>query len=216
MSVTRYKTGKTPQQSQFGLDQFTEHWKCLETADVVLTDSSVPQKGDAHPDYPFMFVTDRYCIESGERSSALDLVYMGSLTESEGQPVLPPVKNSEDNPVQSATTYTSSAIFPLVATQPASVQFRGHSTSIVVLSTSDTSTAVCPDPPAVTVNDLITWTLVAEQPAGSLPGIADWILENGFVQQIIETTSAEEIVAGQYWQITKRKVVNLLPWAPLS
>src|SRR5215471_4450178 len=164
MAVTRYKTGKTPQQQQFGLDQFTEHWKCLETADTVLTDASVPQKGDAHPDYPHMFVTDRFCNETGEASSILDLVYMGSLTESEGDPVLPPSKSTKDNPVQSATSYTSSAIFPLVAAVPATVQYHAHTTSIIIFSASDTSAVTCPDPDSITIDDLVTWALAAEQP----------------------------------------------------
>lgn len=208
MSVTLTKVGKTPGQTQFGLDTFTEHYKCDATADIVLTDGSVPQKGSAHPTWSTMFVTDRYCQESGESASALDLVYMGTFS------ALPPVKNSEDNPIQSATTYTSSAIFPAVATLPATLQYRAHAKTIVVLSTSDTSTEVCPDPDAVTVDDLITWTLVAEQPASSLSGIAAWLLANAFVQRIIETVTAEEIVAGQYWQITKRKIMNLYPYAP--
>jgi len=211
MAVTRYRTGKTPNQPQFALDQFTEHWKCRETADVVLLDGSVPQRGDAHPDYAGMFVTDRYCSETGPSSSLLDLVYTGTLSGD-----LPPVQDAEDNPVQSATTYTSSAIFPLVATLPASVQYRAHSKSIVCWSTTDTSAEVCPDPDAVTIDDLITWSLVAEQPASSFPDIALWILTNAFVQRIIETVSAEEIVAGQYWRITKRKVMNLYPYAPAS
>jgi hypothetical protein len=175
---------------------------------VVLTDGSVPQKGDAHPGYAHMFVTDRNCQETGEQASALDLVYTGYLTS------LPPPRHTLDNPVQSATTYTSSVIFPLVATTPATVQYRAHASALIVLSDSDTSAEVCPDPTAVTVDDLITWTLVAEQPASSFGGIASWLLTNAFVQRVIETTSAEEVVAGQFWQITKRKIMNLYPYAP--
>jgi hypothetical protein len=208
MAVTLTLVGKTPGQSQFGLDTFTEHYKTNSTADVVLTDGSVPQKGDAHPDYANMFVTDRACQETGEKASALDLVYTGYLTS------LPPSRHSLDNPVQSATTYTSSAIFPAVATVPATVQYRAHASVLIVLSDSSTSAEVCPDPDVVTVDDLITWTLVAEQPASDFDGIASWLLANAFVQRILETTSAEEIVAGQFWQITKRKIMNLYPYAP--
>jgi hypothetical protein len=155
-----------------------------------------------------MFVTDRYCSETGESASALDLVYTGYVTS------LPPFRHSLDNPVQSATTYTSSAIFPAVATVPATLQYRAHASVLIVLSDSSTSAAVCPDPDAVTVDDLITWTLVATQPASSFSGIAAWLLAEAFVQRIIETTSAEEVVAGQFWMITKRKITNLYPYAP--
>src|SRR4029077_10872466 len=102
--------------------------------------------------------------------------------------------------------YTSSAIFPLVDTVPATVQYRAQASVLIVLSDSDTSAEVCPDPAAVTIDDLITWTLVAEQPARDFGCIAAWLLANAFVQRIIETTSAEEVVAGQFWQITKRKI----------
>ncbi len=77
MAVTLTLTGKTPGQTQFGLDTFTEHYKCDATANVVLTDGSVPAMGSAHPDYPFMFMTARYCSETGESASALDLTYTG-------------------------------------------------------------------------------------------------------------------------------------------
>ncbi len=79
MPVTLTLIGKRPGQQQFGLDTFTEHYKCDVTADVVLTDGSVPAMGSVHPSYPFMFVTARYCSETSESASALDLTYMGVL-----------------------------------------------------------------------------------------------------------------------------------------
>jgi len=208
MAITLTHVGRTPGQTQFGLDTFNEHYKASEAADVVLTDGSVPQKGDAHPDYANMFVTDRHCSEDGESASALELVYVGYFSE------LPPVKNSEDNPVQSATSYTSSFIFPAVAAVPATIQYRSHATSIVCWSTTDTSAEVCPDPDAIVIDDIITWTLVAEQPASDFDGIAAILLSDVFVQRIREITSAEEVVEGQFWQITKRKTMNLFPYAP--
>jgi len=209
MPVTLTLIGKSPQQSQYDIVTLTERYKTATTADAVLTDSSVPQIGDAHPDYATMFLVERYCQETGESASTLDLVYKGFFSET-----LPPLKNSEDNPVMSATTYTSSAIFPLVATQPASLQYRAHANTIVCWSTSDTTANFCPDPPAITTDDIITWTLVAEQPASDFGGIMTWLLTNAFVQRIVETTTAEEIVDAQYWQITKRKIMNLYPYAP--
>jgi hypothetical protein len=217
MAVTLTLTGKTPGQTLFGLDSFTEHYKCDATADDVLTDASVPEMLSAHPEYSFMFVTNRHCDETGEKASALDLVYTGCIKETDPDtPALPSDRNTLDNPIQTATSYTSSAIFPAVATVPGSVQYRAHACVLVTWSTTDESDAVCPEPAAVTVADLITWTLAAEQPAGSFPGIAAWLLENAFVQYVVETTSAEEMVPGQYWQITKRKTMNLYPYAPAS
>jgi hypothetical protein len=69
MAVTITKVGKSPNNTQFGLDTFTEHYKCDATADVVLTDGGVPQMLSAHPDYPSMFVTNRYVSETSESAS---------------------------------------------------------------------------------------------------------------------------------------------------
>src|SRR5215471_3838379 len=132
MAITRYKVSKTPVQQQFGLDQFTERWKCLETADVVLTDGSVPHKGDAHPDYPFMFVTDRYCVESGESSSALDLVYTGCLASADDLPVLPPQQHESDVQVMSSSSSRSSGGATLSAAN--TVQFNAPTNSLNFLT----------------------------------------------------------------------------------
>ena len=63
-----------------------------------MVDSGVPQQGDAHPDYATMFVTDRYCAETGESASALDVTYMGTLTET-----LPPQQPHYSDAVLTAT-----------------------------------------------------------------------------------------------------------------
>ena len=209
--------GKTPGQSQFGLDQFTEHYKTDTTADAVLTDGTVPQKGSAHPTYPFMFVTDRRVMETGPSASALDLVYQGILNTSSGLPVLPAKQHSESRNVASATTNTSAVIWPRVATNPATLQFYAATVTIAFIATSDAPTDEPGDPPLVVATDIITWNLgVAEQPANSIPGIIDFLLNDAFVQAISETTEANEVVAGQFWLITKRKIRALLPYAPPS
>lgn len=77
MSISLIHSGRTPASPQFNLDTFVEHYNAADAADVVLLDPSVPQRGDAHGDYPFMFVTDRRVAETGEKSSAIDVVYMG-------------------------------------------------------------------------------------------------------------------------------------------
>src|SRR5215475_5212687 len=97
MSITRYIVGKLPQESQYGLDRFTENWKCFETADVVLVAADVPQRGSVHPDYPHLYVTDRSCTESGESSSSLSLVYQGAFKDDgEGNAVMPPQQHSDE------------------------------------------------------------------------------------------------------------------------
>src|SRR6185312_7821017 len=114
---------------------FTERYKCDATADVVLTDADVPQMGSAHPDYAFMFVTNRYCTETSESASALDLVYTGCLLTLDDAPVLPPQKATSSGQVASATTNTSSIIFPLTATNPASVTFYAITNTLSFFST---------------------------------------------------------------------------------
>src|SRR6266498_2688540 len=100
MSVILTLIGKTPGQSQFGLDTFTEHYKCDATADTVLTDDSVPEMTTVHPDYPFMFITARHVQETGEKASALDLVYTGCIRGSEEGPALPSRQHENNNAVQ--------------------------------------------------------------------------------------------------------------------
>jgi hypothetical protein len=161
-----------------------------------------------------MFLMPISTPESAESATRIDLLYMGSLTGAAGVPDLPAIKHSLSDAVASATTYTSSAIFPAVATVPASLEYHAHTSVIIVISNAATSSEVCPDPAAVTVDDLITWTLAATQPASSFSGIAAWLLANAFVQRVIETINSDEIVPGQYYQITKRKIMQLYPYAP--
>ncbi len=211
MSVTLTLTGKTPGQTQFGLDTFTEHYKCDATANVVLTDGSVPAIGSSHPFYSSMFVTARYCSETSERASALDLTYMGTLS---GE--LPTQKPSSSGQVASATTNTSSAIFPLTSTNPATVQFYAISNALTFISTDPGDASEPDDPPEIT--DLITWDLgFGLQPGLSMPALVTFLLTQAFIQGIIEAPpDIEPLVAGQFYQITKRKTRTLFPYAPPS
>src|SRR5258707_11750554 len=102
MAVTLTLIQKRPSQQQFGLDTFTEIYKCDATADVVLTDAGVPQMGSAHPDYAFMFVTGRPCYETGEKASELNLIYMGCLNVIDDAPVLPAQQPSSGGQIASA------------------------------------------------------------------------------------------------------------------
>ncbi len=224
MAVTLTLTGKTPGNTQFGLDTFTERYKCDATADVVLTDPSVPQMGAPHTDYPFMFVVSRYCNESGESASALDLTYMGCLADDgEGGPLLPPQKATTSGQVASATTNTSSAIFPATATNPATVQFYAISNTISFFSTDPDDTSEPDDPPEIT--SLITWDLgFGLQPGISNPALITFLLTEAFVQAIIETPPQIEPVVlslatlpdAIFYQITKTKTRTLFPYGPPS
>ena len=217
MAVTLKLIGKTPSDSQFGIARFQEHYKCDATADDVLTDPSVPQEGAAHPDYPFMFVTDRYVTETGESASILDLTYTGCLTDDgDGNPILPTQKPSSGGQVASATTNTSSAIFPSTATNPATVQFYAITNTLTFVSNNVADASEPDDPPEITA--LITWDLgFGLQPGLSFPDLIDFLLNEAFIQAIIEPQpEIEPIVAGQFWQITKRKTRTLWPYAPAS
>ncbi len=216
MAVTLTLIGKTPGQTQFGLDTFTEHYKCDVAADVVLTDAGVPQILSVHPDYEFMFVTNRYCNETSESASALDLVYTGILLISDDAPVLPPQKATSGGQVASATTNTSSAIFPATATNPATVTFYAITNSLSFYSTDPADTSEPDDPPEITA--LITWDLgFGVQPGLSNPALITFLLTEAFVQAITETPpEIEPIVQGQFYLITKRKTRTLWPYGPPS
>ncbi len=209
MAVTLTLTAKRPGQTQFGLDTFTEHYKCDATADVVLTDPGVPQIGAAHPDYSTMFITARYCTETSESASALDLTYMGTLTEA-----LPAQKPSSSGQVASATTNTSSIIYPVVATNPATVQFYAITNTLSFVSNDPDDASEPTDPPEIT--SLITWDLgFGLQPGLCTDDLVAFLLTDAFIQAIIETPpDVEPIVAGQFYQITKRKTRTLWPYSP--
>lgn len=211
MAITLYHVGRRPGQPQYGLDTFTELWKANEAADVVSLDASVPQRGDAHPYYPSMFVTDRYFNESGENACALDIIYMGSMSGD-----LPPQKATSGGQVDSSTTNTSSAIFPATVTNPATVQYYAITNTLSFISDDPDDASEPEDPPEIT--SLIGWDLgFGFQPGYSFSALADFLLNEAFVQQIIEPPAdVEPIVDGQFYQITKRKTRKLFPYAPSS
>lgn len=157
-----------------------------------------------------MFLMD-WRVSGSKAYPQVDLIYSG---KKEG--ILPPHKHSSETTVASATTYTSSVIWPTIATNPASLQFYAQSNKLELINIASTTTAAPNDPDTVSTSQIITWTMGGEQPASSIPGMATWLLENAFVQAITEASDAEEIVAERYWRITKRKTRTLLPYAPAS
>jgi hypothetical protein len=208
MAVTLILVGKTPGQTQFGLDTFTEHYKTGTTADLVLTDASVPQKGDAHPSYPFMFVTDRNCQESAELSSGLDLIYTGCLAESDGAPVLPPQQQEFDTAVQSASSSRSAG--GQTVTSPITVQYYAPSSNLSYISYNAPGTASAPTPIGEPVIMTITCGDATFSGASTPALIAGW-----FSILTVETSSSTEIVAGKFWANTARKMVIMSPFLVL-
>lgn len=207
MSVSLTLTGKSPINTQFGLDTFTEHYKCDATADVVLTDAGVPQMGSAHDDYPFMFVTGRPCQETGESASALDLVYTGCLTDDgDGNPILPTQQNSSDNQIQSATSSRSSTGGTL--TSPATIQFYAPSTVLNYISFGSAGSDQPPDPTGTP--GIITWTV--GDTSYSIGNLVSDLIDVFFTLQTNITSQSTEVVAGQFWQNTCRKALIYVPF----
>ncbi len=198
MSVILSLTGKTPGQTQFGLDTFIEHYKCDATANVVLTDGSVPQMGSAHPSYLSMFVTARYCTETSESASALDLTYTGTLSGD-----LPARKHDTENGVQSATS--SRGTDGSIAVAPISVQFYTPTNVLSYLSTGGPGSDVADDPTGALVIIALTVGDTSITAGSSAALVARF-----FQEQIIETHQATEIVAGQYWQNVSRKIKSYI------
>jgi hypothetical protein len=220
-TITLYHVGRTPSNNQFGLAQFVEHYRSDSSAeDIYAAGSSdgVPQIGDAHPTQAAMFLTDRHISETADRGAALDLTYTGAVTiEGSSTGSLPAQRRSREEVVASATTYTSSLIWPAVATEPASLQFYAQTTTLTFFWTDLTSPTDWPDDPVTVDTDhVITWTLGGTQPASSIPGMVTWLLTNAFVQAIVKSEVTTEIVAGQYYQYTRKKTRTLLPYAPAS
>lgn len=205
MAVTLTLTGKTPGQTQFGLDTFTEHYKCDATADVVLTDPSVPEMTEFHPDYPFMFVTARHCDETGEKASVLDLTYTGCIRSADDLPALPSQQTQSDTQIQSASSSRSSG--GSILTSPATIQFYSPSNVLTYVSFGGAGTD---SPAAPTGNpDVITWTVGdTSYTIASLPELVSAF----FSIQVLTTRQSTEIVPGQYWNNIVRSTMIYVPF----
>ncbi len=206
MAVTLTKVGKTPGQTQFGLDTFTEHYKCDATADIVLTDAGVPQKLSVHPDYPFMFVTDRYCTETSESASALDLVYTGCLSSADDLPVLPPQIPSDNNAVMSATS--SRGFDGTILTSPLSVQYYAPTNELSWITYGAEGVAgTATDPTA----DVVPITVAIGDTTYSPTGVLIDVVNNFFSRLIVGSKRSSPLVSGLFWQNSETKTRTLSP-----
>ncbi len=214
MSVTLTWQGSTPGQPQFGLATLTEHYKVQNddgsqiTAAAVLNDSGVPQVGDAHPDFTYMFVTDRHCAETGESASALDVIYMGCLT-GEGSPDLPVSQTQQTDSVLSATS--SKNVVGQATTSPVTVQFYAP-TSVLTWITYNAPGVKGTAPDPVNSISIITVTIGDTAFTYTSAGM-DELVAAFFTAQLADTLNSVEVVAGgKFWQNTETKVLSLVPY----
>lgn len=193
--------------TQYGLDQLDIPFSGAATG--LTTYVSGLARGTAWSGDSNMYLTDWSADTHSKVYPIVTLTYTGARGG-----VLPPVESESGGSVASATTNTSSAIFPSVATNPASVQFYTISNTITYVHTNPDDTTEPDDPPEI--DSLITWDLgFGVQPGLSFPDLVDFLLNEAFVQGIIEEPpTIKPIVDGQYYQITKRKTRTLFPYCP--
>jgi hypothetical protein len=154
-----------------------------------------------------MFLTDRHCLETGESASALDLVYMGSLTSSGGLPILAARQHQFDGAVQTATSKVSNT--GLVTSEPVTVEFGSLVNELSYLSYGAAGTDVADDP----IGDPVIITITAGDTTLSIGLVVSEIIARMFVTQIITNPiKSKEVVAGKYWQNTSRKIKRYSPW----
>lgn len=156
-----------------------------------------------------MFLTGWQVSDSNKRYPTVTLEYIGA-----NGGTLPDIKKETTSNVASATTNTSSLIYPVVATNPATVQFYSITNTITLYNNSDESGEEPDDPPEV--SNVITWDLgFGLQPGFNQPDLINFLLTSAFSQAIIEPDPEVEcVVTGKYWKITKRKTRTLFPYAP--
>ncbi len=207
MSVALTHRARTPGSTQWGLDTFTEHYKADEAADVVMTDSSVPQKGDPHPDYSGMFVTDRYCTETGESASALDVVYMGSLG---GTSTLPPQQRTSGTQLVSSTS-SAGPIGGFTLGSPVTIQNNALTNTLSYFSYGAPGTTAADDPSGEP--EIVSFSFAATAiPFGFSGDLLAYFLYNFFVTRITHTIQSTEVVAGQYWHNVSTKQKAIIPY----
>jgi len=201
--------GVTPATSQFDLDRLTRHWRCKgATEEEVLAATALPDKGDVHPLFSKMFVTDIRAQESGGSACALDVNYAGALKTSGGNPVLPPGRHEDEDAVQSASSKMSSD--GVILTEPITVQFYAPTsvyTWFSYLARGSKGTAADPSGDIEIIKVTIGDTSFS--PGSS---VIDDIVARFFTPVIVSALRSPEIVAAKYWQNTERRTKLLQPY----
>ncbi len=208
MAVTLTLTGKRPNNTQFGLDSFTEIYKCDATADVVLTDAGVPAMGSVHPDYEFMFVVSRYVNESSESASALDLTYMGCLLDDgAGNPTLPDDKLDDSDAIASASS--SRGLDGSILTSPVTVQYYAPTKTLAFFTyNAEGSLDTVADPTA----NIRVVSITSNDTSYTPTGILSSVVTNFFTELIVDTITSTPIVVGKFWLNTETKTKTLTPF----
>lgn len=194
--------------NQFGLDQLTMNYKSDAPWDTTLADGSLPEKGDAHPSYSFMFVTDIRLLESAESACIFDVIYQGAFKSSGGNPILPAAKTDQNIAVLTASS--SKAYTGQELTSPATVQYYAPTAIKTYYSYNAPATANFVADPAT---DIIPISLTVGDTTLSITEPITNIINNFFQQHIQHTIeSTEFVLGGKYWVNVSQKQKLLQPW----
>ncbi len=213
MAVVLTWQRSTPGQPQYGLATLTESYKVQNddgsqiTAAAVLVDGSVPQIGDAHPDYSAMFCTDRHCAETGESASALDVTYTGILGMD-----LPLGQATQGHSIASASSSTS--FFHIYSLSPAAtLQFYAPTNTLTWISTAPGEAGPSGDV-IVPTEDVVIFSYNLPPPYSLFTG--DWyafVRFNFFTDLTTTVIQSTEIVAGRYWSNVATATKTIIPAA---
>jgi hypothetical protein len=208
MPATLTLIASTPIRSQFALDQLNLTYKSDLPWDQTVIDPSVPEKGDAHPTFTFMFVAEVRLQESSASACEFDVLYIGAFASSGGNPILPASKTDQDIAVLSSSS--SKAGDGTVLTTPATVQYYAPTSVKTYFTYNAAATGnFAPNPTANIVPISLT---IADTGYSITEPIAN-VVNKFFTQQIIHTIESSELVlGGKYWQNVSRKQKLLQPW----
>ncbi len=199
----------TPGQPQYGLATLTEHYKVQNDDGSQITAAAAllagPALGAAHPTYSTMFVTDRYCAETGESASALDVTYMGTLSGT-----LPLGQSTTGTSIASASSSSSFGhVYSL--TQAATLQFYAPTNTLAWISTAPG----IPGPSGtvtIPTDDIVIFSYNFPPPYALFTG--DWyafIRFEFFTELTTTVINSTEIVSGQYWQNIATATKTIIP-----
>jgi hypothetical protein len=195
-----------PSKTPFGLDQLRRSYKTALSAEDAI--AAAPAVGTVDEVFPCMFLMPITTPESAESATRVDLVYMGTIaftgTGVDGDPflpVLPAQKRDADNAVQSASS--SRASDGRTANPPLTLQFYAPTSTLSYFSFGAPGSSVASDP--TDPLQPITITL-GDQALSVGSGTIEALIAAFFGVQILETHQSTEIVPGQYWQNSSKKV----------